>query len=274
MVDFMNRYIHPKHIVVLIRKEWAELYRNTLLLGSVLFMPLLFAAIPIIMLWSMGDIAADAMGGMGENLPAQMTQLCGGLSSGACSMAFLMAQFNTMFMFIPVILPSTIVPYAIVGEKMQRSLEPLLATPISTLDLLLAKALAAIIPATLATWLSFFIYLTATWFLLSSKAVFAVIFQPLWLFAIFVVGPLLALLTADLALMVSSRSTEPRAAQQIAGLVVLPLVLLLLGQMSGMLLITPILILLGGFIILILDLILTYLAVQVFDREAILTRWA
>ena len=55
---------------------------------------------------------------------------------------------------------------------------------------------------------------------------------------------------------------------------VLPLVLLLLGQMSGMLLITPILILLGGFIILILDLILTYLAVQVFDREAILTRWA
>jgi len=266
--------LNPKNIVILIRKEWAELYRNTLLLGSVLFMPLLFAAIPIIMLWSMGDIAADAIGGMGVNLPAQITKMCGDLSVGACSTAFFMAQFNTMFMFIPIILPSTIVPYAIVGEKTQRSLEPLLATPVSTLDLLLAKALSAIIPAMLATWLSFFIYMIATWALLSNRAVLAMIFHPLWLFAIFVVGPLLALLTADIALMVSSRSTEPRAAQQVAGLVVLPLVLLLLGQMSGMLLVTPVLVFLFGLFILILDIVLTYLAVQVFDREAILTRWA
>ncbi len=261
-------------IIILIRKEWAELYRNTLLLGSVLFMPLLFAAIPIIMLWGMGDLAADAMGGLGGNLPQQITKMCGDLSPGACSMAFFMAQFNTMFMFIPIILPSTIIPYAIVGEKTQRSLEPLLATPISTLDLLLAKALSAIIPAIAATWLSFLIYAIATWALLPDKAIFAVIFQSLWLFAIFVVGPLLALLTADLALMVSSRSTEPRAAQQVAGLVVLPLVLLLLGQMSGMLLITPAFVLLIGLAALLLDIILTYLAVQVFDREAILTRWA
>ncbi len=266
--------MNPKAITVLIRKEWAELYRNTMLLGTVLFMPLVFAAIPIIMLWSMGDFAAESLGESLGALGSAASGLCQGLSPGNCSLAIFMAQFNMMFMFIPVILPATITPYAIVGEKTQRSLEPLLATPISTLDLLMAKALAAIIPAILATWLSFFIYMIASWLLLSNKEVFRVIFQPHWLFAIFVVGPLLALLTADLALMVSSRSTEPRAAQQVAGLVVLPLVLLLMGQMSGMLLITPVFTFLMGLFILILDVIFTYMAVKVFDREAILTRWA
>ena len=269
----MRHLLHPKLILVLIRKEWAELYRNTMLLGTVLFMPLLFAAIPIIMLWSIGDIGSDIGESMGV-LSGAMSGMCGNLSAGNCSLAIFLAQFNLMFMFIPVILPATILPYSIVGEKTQRSLEPLLATPISTLDLLLAKALSAIIPATLATWFSFLLYMLASLFLLSSKDVFAVVFHSQWLFAVFVVGPLLALLTADLALMVSARSTEPRAAQQVAGLVVLPLVLLLMGQMSGMLLLTPALTFLLGLLILILDIILTYLTVKVFDREAILTRWA
>ena len=270
----MTLSIHPKFISVIIRKEWAELYRNTMLLGTVLFMPLLFAAIPIIMLWSMDDYLG---GSLGESLGAfgnAAQGMCPGLSAGDCTLAIFLAQFNLMFMFVPIILPSTILPYAIVGEKNQRSLEPLLATPISTLDLLLAKALSAIIPAALATWLSFLVYAIAAWLLVPNKAVLAVIFQPQWLFAIFVLGPLLALLTADISLMVSSRTTEPRAAQQVAGLVVLPLVLLIIGQMSGMLMITPLLTYLFSLFVFILDIVLTYLAVQVFDREAILTRWA
>jgi len=55
--------------------------------------------------------------------------------------------------------------------------------------------------------------------------------------------------------------------------VVLPLVLLLIGQMSGMLLLTPLLIFLLGVSVAILDIIFAYLAVQIFDRETILTRW-
>ena len=269
----MNGRLSLHIIIVLIRKEWAELYRNTLVLGSVIFMPLLFAAIPIILLWSMGDIASESMGGVAADVPKEMLATCGDLSAGACSLAFLLAQFNMMFMFIPIMLPATIVPYAIVGEKMQHSLEPLLATPISTGDLLLTKSLSAIIPAVLATWLAFVIYAVATWFLVTEKAILGAIFQPYWLFAIIVLGPLLALLTALLALMVSSRSNEPRTAQQVAGLVVLPIVLLFIGQMSGLVFITPAITLILGFIVLIIDAILLYLAVRVFDREAILTRW-
>ena len=270
----MNDSISFHAIIILIRKEWAELYRNTLVLGSVVFMPLLFAAIPIIMLWSMGDIASEGMGDIAMGVPKEMLATCGNLSPGACSLAFFLAQFNMMFMFIPIMLPATIIPYAIVGEKTQHSLEPLLATPISTVDLLLAKSLAAIIPAMLATWLSFGIYALVTWFLVSEKAIMGMIFRPHWLFAILVLGPLLALLTALLALMVSSRSNEPRTAQQVAGLVVLPIILLFLGQVSGVVFITPAITFVMGFVTLILDVMLLYLAVQVFDREAILTRWA
>ncbi len=265
--------IHPNFIAVLVRKEWAELYRNTMLLGTVFFMPLLFAAIPLIMLWSMGadmgDVVGDGMGAFNEAVQGT----CSGLSSGDCTLAIFLAQFNLMFMFIPIILPSTILPYAVVGEKTQRSLEPLLATPISSVDLLLAKAFSAIIPASMATWLSFGLYLSIAWVLAPNKAIVHTLFQWHWLFAVVIVGPLLALFTANLTLMVSSRTTEPRVAQQVAGLVVLPLVLLLIGQMSGMLLLTPLLIFLLGVSVAILDIIFAYLAVQIFDRETILTRW-
>ncbi|RUA15319.1 MAG: hypothetical protein DSY55_06550 [Clostridia bacterium] len=270
----MNGALSSHAIIILIRKEWAELYRNTLVLGSVVFMPLLFAAIPIIMLWSMGDIASEGMGEIAMGAPQAMLATCGDLSAGACSLAFFLAQFNMMFMFIPIMLPATIIPYAIVGEKTQHSLEPLLATPISTVDLLLAKSLAAIIPAILATWLSFGIYAVATWFLVTEKAILGMIFRPHWLFAIVVLGPLLALLTALLALMISSRSNEPRTAQQVAGLVVLPIILLFIGQVSGLVFITPVLTFVIGLVALIIDVILLYLAVRIFDREAILTRWA
>lgn len=269
----MRIAVHPPLIRVLIGKEWAELYRNTMLLGSVIFLPLLFAAIPLLTLWSVGGMVGE---GMGDGLEAMghWQGLCDGLASGDCSLALFLAQFNLMFMFIPIILPSTILPYAIVGEKTQRSLEPLLATPISSLDLLLAKALSALIPATLATWLSFLVYAIGAWLLLPNRAVLAVIFQPHWIFVVVVLGPMLALFASDLALMISSRSTEPRVAQQVAGLVVLPLVLLLLAQMSGFLIITPALVWLMGLLLVVLDGIMTYLTVQIFDREAILTRWA
>ncbi len=270
----MKLAIHPNYIAALVRKEWAELYRNTMLLGTVLFMPLLFAAIPLIMLWNMGAYMGDAIGDSMGSFGTAVQGMCTGLSSGDCTMAIFLAQFNLMFMFIPIILPSTILPYAVVGEKTQRSLEPLLATPISSADLLLSKALSAIIPASLATWFSFGLYLSIAWFLAPDKAVFQVIFQWHWLFAVGIVGPLLALFTANLALMISSRTTEPRVAQQVAGLVVLPLVLLLIGQMSGMLLLTPLLIFLLGAMVVILDILFTYLAVQIFDRETILTRWS
>jgi len=59
------------------------------------------------------------------------------------------------------IIPVNIAAYSVVGEKTTRSLEPLLATPITTAELLIGKNMAAAIPAVLATWAGFLLYLLA-----------------------------------------------------------------------------------------------------------------
>ena len=177
-----------------------------------------------------------------------------------------------MFMILPVAIPVTIAAYSIVGEKTTRSLEPLLATPITTVELLTAKIVAAIVPAILATWLAFAIFLVGAR-LLAPPAVFSAFFAIHWLLAVLVVAPLLTLLAACVAVIVSSRVSDPRVAEQLSSVVILPLILLVVGQAVGLILIDRQIMVLLAVVVLVLDVGLVYLAVRLFQRETILTRW-
>ena len=67
--------------------------------------------------------------------------------------------------------------------------------------------------------------------------------------------------------------SDPRAAEQLSALIVLPLILLVVGQSVGLILIDRQVILLIGLVVAILDIVLVILTVQLFERETILTRW-
>jgi len=198
--------------------------------------------------------------------------LCTGLSAADCTIVYTLNLFVLMFMILPVAIPVTIAAYSIVGEKTTRSLEPLLATPITTAELLAAKIVAAIVPAVLATWVAFGIFLLGVR-LLASPAIFGEFFAAQWLLAILVVAPLLTLLSACVAVIVSSRVSDPRVAEQLSSVVILPLILLVIGQSVGLILINRQIILLMGVVVLVLDAVLLWLAVRLFQRETILTRW-
>src|SRR6201996_3480857 len=60
--------------------------------------------------------------------------------------------FLFFFMIYTGALPATLASYSLVGEKVERSLEPLLATPASDGEILLGKALAALVPPLLVMW--------------------------------------------------------------------------------------------------------------------------
>ena len=254
-------------IRTIVRKEWAELYKNTLVLLTVALLPLFFAVLPLAILWSTNSMADSSALGPGT-VPSQMGPLCGDLSGGACT------QFMILFMMIPLIIPATIVPYSIVGEKTQRTLEPLLATPVSTSDLLLAKNLATIIPALLATWLAFAVYAIGVRLIITDPGVLARLFEARWFLAVFVVGPFLALFANVISIMVSARANDPRVAQQITSLVVFPVLLIFLGQIAGWIYFSSTFVLVMAVVVAVLDVIISLLAVRVFDREAILTRWS
>lgn len=261
-----------RDINAIVRKEWAELYKDTLIVLSVLFLPIIFAALPLVILWTTGGYEG-AVDETASALPAQMAQFCQGLSSGACTQVFISSQFIVLFMMLPLLIPATIAPYTIVGEKTQRTLEPLLATPIGTSDLLLGKNLAATVPAVASTWLAFGVFALGARLIISDPVVLARLFEARWLVAVFILGPLLAVLSVNLAIMVSSRSTDPRVAQQIASLVVFPILIVFFGQIIGWFYLSQALVFVFVLLALLFDVILSWLAVRIFDREAILTRW-
>ena len=260
-------------IWILVRKEWAEVFRNRFVFFTTAFLPLIFTALPLIILYSMSSSGdwSDAIGM--SDMPLQFTSQCGNLDTAGCMQYFIISQFMMLFMFVPVIIPITFASYSIVGEKSTRTLEPLLATPITTFELLAGKIVAAATPAVLATWISFGLYVLGAYLLNVDPGALKKLVDPLWLCSIFVVGPLLAVTGVSIAVMISSRVTDPRVAEQISSVFVLPVIGLFVGQATGLIFVNAQFILWMAIGLFFLDIGLLAFARQLFQRETILTRW-
>jgi ABC-2 type transport system permease protein len=264
-----------KHIKTIIKKEWAEVFKNRMVLFTIVFIPLIFTILPLVMLYFTGQ------GGMGDlssvdtaDVPIEFLSQCSPDTAGLeCMQIYVINEFLLLFMMIPVIIPVTIAAYSIVGEKATHSLEPLLATPITTFELLAGKSLAAAIPAIFTGWLSFGLFVGALPLIGVSPLVFQYIIGPTWLLAILIAGPLMAIASVNFAIFVSSRVNDPRVAEQISGLLVLPVIALVFAQLAGMIVINIMVMLsfIGGMIL--LDIGMIYLGTSIFQREKILTRW-
>ncbi|NJD58513.1 MAG: ABC transporter [Anaerolineales bacterium] len=258
-------------IKIIIRKEWAEVFKKRMVLFSVIFLPLFLSVLPLIILYSMGGAASNAAG---ADLPAQFAKLCKeGMTTGQCMQYYIVSEFMIMFMMIPLFVPVNIAAYSIVGEKTTRSLEPLLATPITTGELLAGKNLASVIPAVIATWVGFAIFAVGSLIITGGGALAAAMLDPMWLIAVLVAGPLMAVLSVNFSIMVSSRVNDPRVAEQLSAVVILPLLAIFFGQIAGLFVLNSALILVMCVILFLVDILMVYLAVRLFQRETILTRW-
>ncbi len=263
-------------IKTILRKEWAEVFKNRMVIFTIAFMPLLMTAIPLAVLYSMqGGLSASGGGAVSSRLPAEMSAaMCPqGLSGGECIQLLLVNQFMLLFMLVPVIIPATIAAYSIVGEKTTRSLEPLLATPITTVELLVGKCLAAVIPAIVATYSAYLLFALGAWIIVTNKMLLLMLLDARWLVAIFVVGPLLALLAVTFGMMVSSRVNDPRAAEQISMVIIVPVLAGFFGQLAGLFVLDIRTISGVAVVMLAVDALMVYFAARVFQRESILTRW-
>lgn len=174
---------------------------------------------------------------------------------------------------MPVIIPVTIAAYSIVGEKNSRSLEPLLATPITTIELLTGKSLAAAIPGILVTWAALAVFLLGARFVIASPVVFARLLGTTWLLGIFGVGPLITVLAVNMSVIVSSRVNDSRVAEQLSMVVIVPLLALLFGQIADLIFLNEIVMIILVGLLIVADAGVGYLSVQLFQRETILTRW-
>jgi len=129
------------------------------------------------------------------------------------------------------------------------------------------------VPGLVATWVAYGLTITGLWFMVNSIHVWQAVTGPVWWLAMGLAVPLLTFLSVTVGIIVSSRVNDTRVAQQIGGVIVLPIVGLSVGQIAGFLLLSVNTVLIGSLIIFILDAITLWVAVVLFERERILTRW-
>src|SRR5206468_12423869 len=115
------------------------------------------------------------------------------------------------------------------------------------------------------------IYLVAVTSLGSRAAVNAVV-SPRWILAIVVMVPLLTLLSVNLGILISTRVNDVRVAQQIGGLVVVPVVGIGIAQVTGRVVINNEGFLQFSLFLIAADLVVFWLAKLAFQRENILVR--
>jgi ABC-2 type transport system permease protein len=186
--------------------------------------------------------------------------------------AWVFQQFLILLVLTPVAGSMALAAYSVIGEKQARTLEPLLATPITTFELLAAKVLGSLLPAVGLTFACFTLYLGLI-ALLARPGVFTILFAPRSLAIVFLLGPLAALAALQLAVCTSSRVNDVRSAQQIGALIILPISGLLVAQLTGSVLITVPFVLLVSLILVGVNILLMLVGIALFDRESILTRW-
>ena len=194
------------------------------------------------------------------------------LSSDARIQVFLFQQFLLVFLVTPITGAMALAAHAIVGEKQARTLEPLLATPVRTIELLVAKMLGAFVPtlAISGAGLALF-FACVAW--LGEPGVFRAMFTPRTVMLVGLVGPAAALVSVQAAVLISSRVNDARTAQQFAVLIIVPLMVMLIAQFTGTVWLSTRALALVGFGLAALWVVLLLVSVAMFDRETILTRW-
>ena len=257
----------------LLKKELLEVARNRAVLIPVVIAAIVFLLLPFVIAIVIPAATGRPLGS--DRGLERISQALGpntNLSPSGRVQLFLFQQFLIVFLLMPVTGAMALAAHAIVGEKQARTLEPLLATPLTTLELLIAKVVGALLPtlAISTVGLSLYGLIIA---MVAEPGVLRAMVSPTTMILIFAIGPLCALVSLQTAIVVSSRVNDARTAQQFGVLIVIPATGLVIAQVTGAVWLTAtmmVLIAAGLFVVWIL---LTLLSVALFEREAILTRW-
>jgi ABC-2 type transport system permease protein len=262
---------------VVVAKEWREILGNRVLWLSFLGLLALFVALPATFAFGLLDLVSGEL--LSQRTILRTLETLSRHKAGFAALTqeqqlqvVLLQQFQGLFLVLPVVGAMGIATYSIVGEKVSGSLEPLLATPITTTELLVAKSLAAAVPPVAGTWLGFAVHALIVRGQGGREVAGLVLDAPAWV-TVLLITPLLALLALGVGVVISARATDPRTAQQVGVLLVLPVFVLLAAQAAGFLLFNLPLALLGAALLALLDVVVLGWGRWLFSREQILVRW-
>ncbi len=262
--------------LALLGKELADLRQNLAIFVPAVIVTVIAILMPVLVAVIVPAVTGERLSDSGDlEIALEMYKkdpTMRALEPEAAIQAYVFQYFLVMLVLAPITSAMSVAASSVIGEKQARTLEPLLVTPITTFELLGAKLLGALLPALFVSVISLALYLLVV-AAVAANGVFSVLLGPRTLGVVLLLGPLASMVALQLAICVSSRVNDARTAQQLGVFVILPIPALLLGQIFGGIELTGPLILWMALGLFIVNVGLMWVAVRLFDRETILTRW-
>ena len=271
--------IHKAWLVF--KKDWLEIKRNWQVLLPIIILPIIFSVVlPVIVLGISStptpttNMSTSDFQSLIPNLPADIQAQIAQFSPNQVLIYIMVLYFFApFFLIIPVMASSVMGSDSFAGERERKTIEALLATPISDSELLLGKILVSFIPAMLVTFVSFGVYATIV------DALTVGMFNGMlllpnvnFLIMIFGVAPTIALCSIGLTVIISAKVKGFKEAQQISVVLLLPVLGLVFAQISGVLVLGPLVLAALIGVLAIVDVAVFYVGVKIFRREEILSK--
>jgi ABC-2 type transport system permease protein len=272
--------MNTRAILAIVRKDLKVAVQNKGVVLPIIILPLvLFVVLPWLMVY--GPALASATNTSFSNMsqilgrmPAGLlNELSGYTQDQQLTVFILVYMLAPMFLIMPLMVSSVLAADSFAGEKERKTLEALLYTPTTDRELFTAKLLGAWSAAITVALMSFVIYTVmanaAAWHSIGH------IFFPNWMWfaLVFWVTPAVAGLGLVVMVFVSVRAQGFQDAYQTGGLIVLPVLLLIIGQISGVMYFSLGVVMIVGLVIWLIDAVLLWFVSKSFRRGELMTKF-
>jgi ABC-2 type transport system permease protein len=186
--------INRRRVIGMFRKEVLEYRRTRSILVTLAVIPLVFLVQPLVTVFTFSSSSSHTLRHAHELL---------------------------YLLTIPALMPALLAAYAVVGERQQGTLEPLLTTPLRREELLLGKALAVFVPSVAIAYAVYALVLILIVLFAHAGVASALIHGP-EVVAQVIFTPLIAFWSIWNAMAISAVSSDIRVAQQLNTLASLP----------------------------------------------------
>ncbi|MBK5113191.1 MAG: ABC transporter permease subunit [Candidatus Heimdallarchaeota archaeon] len=274
MIKGFFKKIRKDKISIIFRKEVRELLKNKEILVTVILMPIIFSIlIPMSMITL--NFAEGQEIPEGDQVPEIFRNLATYWDESSDLQKVTIVQTNLYLAFlimIPMIVPMAISSDSIAGEKERKTIEGLLAAPVTKEEILIGKALAAAVPSIVISWVAEIIYITITdiivYNLMGSRLILPNLFAVIMFFLLM---PTQTLLSTLLMTSFSSKAKGSREALQKSGFFAMPIIFLVSAVIFLPLLVHPALTLASEVILILLMFIILKRATKNFNRNKLLS---
>ena len=273
-----DRIVNWRTVRALALRDLKVVVRSKAMMLPMVIVPLIFiVAIPAAVGFFAPQMAAageaEDLAQFLEMMPEPMRQAFAGYDEAQILIVVLLENlFAPMFLIIPIMVASTIAAGSFVGEKERKTLEALLHTPTTDTELFLGKLLASWTPAFLVGLGAFVLYAVVV--NVGAWRVMGGVFFPnaMWVVLVVWLAPAAAGLGLGAIILVSSKVSTFQDAYQLSGLMVVPVLLLVFGQLAGVLYLSVLAVVLMGLFLWLVDAAILWFGIRTFRRSEIIAR--